>query len=514
MSNEKLYLGKQPIKISADIFAKECDPNLEYIHHKPSRATETKVTMVRFDKDIIRELVVPDKEPIEYPAVLSKGEYERLKKQAKPVSLEEKMRKIREAEQQKMKIQQESLDRKERLMATQKTQQALPGTKLNAVESEAAKNNLYLKQRSEELMIEQDDKVKQISKIILAAKCRAIRNAQIAEKKLIEKQLREENERLDKMAEQTRQKNIRSEEKRRAEAEIKRQRYVKEVQEQVQENEMNQLLEAEKIEEESRMINRALIAWQKEEELKAVEKKNVQSRLKKELDRANEEAEYYKALRGEEDRIADMRIMEFIKSKQRREEALEREKTLMKQTKEREIARMVESQGKSQDLKALMDELNAARAQEAKEKEWREKEKQEAMKKQRVVEDLKKSRAEQIEYIRKAQAVALARDEEAFRKVVATQKQLHDVDVKKQRKRIEDTEKHRKFLLKQINEKEKERIKYRQEKFEDGKAQRQEYMVKNRRIEEYLQQKIDRLKQSNLPESYVKEIERQMKFVK
>ncbi|CAG9830752.1 unnamed protein product [Diabrotica balteata] len=494
----------------------ECNHKLHgvYIHYKPSKATEAKVTVQKIDNFLTRELIVPDRAPIETPAILTTNEFKRLEKQAKVMTLNEKMQMIQDAEKQRNQIQQESLARKDWLMKTQKTQKALPGTKLEAVESEATQKNLYLVKRSEELMIEQDDKVKQANKIILATKCRAIRNAQIAEKKLIEKQLQEENERLEKIMEQTRQRAVKAEEKRKEKAEINKERYIHEVEEQVRENEMNQLIQAEKIEEESRMINKALIAWQKEEEKKMLEKHEIQLQIREDFRRANEQSEYYKALREEEDRISDMRISDFMRKKQQREEAIEKKKALDKATKEREIARMAENQAKSQDIKALMDELNALRAQEEKEKEWREKEKIEATIKQKTIDDLKHSRAKQIEDIRKAQAVALARDEEAFMKVVTRQKLLHEQDVEKQRKRKEETEKHRKYLLRQINSKEKERIQYQQEKFEDGKAQRQEYIVKDRQIKEYLDKKIQNLRGINIPENYIRDIERQMRFIK
>lgn len=49
-------------------------------------------------------------------------------------------------------------------------------------------------------------------------------------------------------------------------------------------------------------------------------------------------------------------------------------------------------------------------------------------------------------------------------------------------------------LLKQINEKERERIKWLQEKFEDGRAQRLEFEVKDRQVEDYLKTKVEKLK--------------------
>lgn len=91
------------------------------------------------------------------------------------------------------------------------------------MESEAAKKNLYLLRRSKELIIEQDERVKEANGIILATKCRAIRNAQIAERKLIGKQLKDEEQRLDDMMEQQRQIKIRREEEKREEEERKKQ---------------------------------------------------------------------------------------------------------------------------------------------------------------------------------------------------------------------------------------------------------------------------------------------------
>lgn len=52
-----------------------------------------------------------------------------------------------------------------------------------------------------------------------------------------------------------------------------------------------------------------------------------------------------------------------------------------------------------------------------KEREWREQEKQAALKKQKMIIELHEGRAKQIEDIRKTQARALARDEEDFKKV-------------------------------------------------------------------------------------------------
>lgn len=88
----------------------------------------------------------------------------------------------------------------------------------------------------------------------------------------------------------------------------------------------------------------------------------------------------------------------------------------------------------------------------------------------------------------------MARDEEDFKKVAGIQRELFEKDKEEQRKKRQLTEKHRKELLKQIDDKERERIKWVQEKFEDGKAQRMEYEIKDRNVDDYLKQKVNKLK--------------------
>lgn len=85
-----------------------------------------------------------------------------------------------------------------------------------------------------------------------------------------------------------------------------------EVTQQIREREMERLLEAERIEEESRMINKALIALQKEEAEKLKEKKDRQLKMREDFKKANEEAEHYRNIRNEEQRIADMRVRQCL----------------------------------------------------------------------------------------------------------------------------------------------------------------------------------------------------------
>lgn len=74
------------------------------------------------------------------------------------------------------------------------------------------------------------------------------------------------------------------------------------------------------------------------------------------------------------------------------------------------------------------------------------------------------------------------------------QKEAHKKELEKKQKQREEAICHRIELLKQINEKERERINKMQEKFEEGNALRLETEVREHHVQEYLDKKIQNLK--------------------
>lgn len=100
------------------------------------------------------------------------------------MTLKDRMTMLDEAEQQKNKQMIESEMRKEKLKSVQDRQKPKINTKLSDVEREAKSKNMYILRRSFDLIQEQDNRVKRANGVILATKCRAIRNAQIAEKEV------------------------------------------------------------------------------------------------------------------------------------------------------------------------------------------------------------------------------------------------------------------------------------------------------------------------------------------
>lgn len=169
------------------------------------------------------------------------------------VTLQDKIKSIEEEDRRKIMLQNESEERKAALKKARVIQKNIAGSKLSEVEEEAAKKSQYLLERAKQLRQEQEEPVKQLNTLILATKCMAIRDAQIAEKELIKKQMEEEERRLDLMMEQNRQKSLLEAERKKTEEEEKNQRYVSEVTHQIKENDLQRLLEAERKEEEAKV---------------------------------------------------------------------------------------------------------------------------------------------------------------------------------------------------------------------------------------------------------------------
>ncbi|KAK9883994.1 hypothetical protein WA026_004929 [Henosepilachna vigintioctopunctata] len=503
---------KPKLKIPGDHNPKDCGHRLKtrLIHQKSKHATESKEFVTVHHNDQVRNLIVPERNPTDLAGIWPKSEFNRLQNLSRVITREEKMAMIEEMEKAKQAEQRASEIRKETLAKAQIRQTPKLGSKLSNIENDVKLKSEYLLQRSHELMNEQDDRVKAANCTILATKCRAIRNAQIKEKELIQKQLQEESRRLDLMMEQARQKALDDEEKKFALEEQKSKRYGNEIKQQIRDNEVEKLLEAEKVEEESKMLNRAFIAMRKEEAEKLKQYKENQKRVREELHQANLDLERYKLVQKEEERIADLRIQEFMKRKAEREEAREAELAVIKAAKEKEIARLRAQQQKAQDRQALMDEMQAIRIQEEVERAWREKEKQAAIDKANSIKALHEARIKQIEDIRTAQAISIARDKADFLKVAKVQQEVFEKEQEKRNQRYGVNFQHRKDILKQINEKERERINQMKEKFEDGKAFRIEQEIHDDEISHYIKMKVDKLRQESLPESYINDIERQL----
>ncbi|XP_063237112.1 cilia- and flagella-associated protein 45-like [Bacillus rossius redtenbacheri] len=479
---------------------------------KANMSTEGGKEVIRLiTQDQIRKLTVRRQEPIVHPIVIDKQDLQELKKQSTVITVKDRLEQLEKEEAEKNRMMRESDARKEELRRHIKLRET--GTKLAEVDLEAKKRAEHLLQRAFELRQEQEDEVKDANRVILGTKCHAIRDAQIAEKKLIRDELEREERRLDDMMEQERQRALREQRGRGESDEQRRKLYVQNILEQINEHELERLQQADRIREEAWLANKAQGLMMQQELEEQARKAEQQRKVREELRQINEQLQHFRQLEEEEERIEELKVQQYMRQKAEREAAREEELKLQRLAREREIGRLRMLQQRQQDLQAEMDNVNAQRIQDEVEREWRRKEKQAVQKRRRQEEEMKASREAQIRDRRHMQALenaALRKEHESVLKVQREELGRFRAEEEARRK---GTERYRADILRQIREKERGRIEQRREVFALGEAIKAEEREHKQRTQQVVRRKVDELRMHKVPEKYVKEIEKRLHLV-
>ncbi|KYN39082.1 Coiled-coil domain-containing protein 19, mitochondrial [Trachymyrmex septentrionalis] len=507
------------------------------IHLKRSSAYEGKEIGKIRDKSGTRKYLIPSKEPMVYPKIMTRKEYEDLKERSRVITKEERQTAVETAEKEREKLTKESLARKQaiRVMDMKKDREKDPRTK--EIEEEAKKRTMHILERAYNMRLEQEEEIQKCNRIILQTKCRAIRDAQIAEKKLMGQELLEEEKRLNDMIEEERRWAIKEESRKEEEKAAKRLRFAKILQEQIIENEEQRIIEFERKQEESRLINLNNIAWQQDEIEKLRNKEAENAKVRQEIAEGNEQLKHFKAMEEEENRIIDLRIQNYHRLKEEREARKAEEQKLERLKKERERTRMAmrtvqayELQGikyhtshsvmlfslkliKTINVHAQIDEINAARVQEEVEREWRRKEKEEALKKLEALRILQKEREVQVNNKRIMQAIEIERERREFERIVRVQQASFSKEKKELEQKQQQALIHRSEILKQVNEKERERIAQRQKMFEEGLAIRTETAMRKKKLQDAMERKCQEMRENKVPDIYINEVKRMIETI-
>ncbi|XP_027488774.1 cilia- and flagella-associated protein 45-like, partial [Corapipo altera] len=158
-----------------------------------------------FSKDLIRDLVIPEEKP-PGSLILSRKDLELLKEEAEGLSREElghrgtalqakqdaaidALIRARSAERRKAELQERLEQRPE-------------------LEEERRERERELLERAGRMRMEQEEEMRELNSILLNAKCHMIRDRQVLEKRLIRRELAEEEKRLEKLMETEREKGL------------------------------------------------------------------------------------------------------------------------------------------------------------------------------------------------------------------------------------------------------------------------------------------------------------------
>ncbi|KAM7055395.1 cilia- and flagella-associated protein 45 [Molossus nigricans] len=467
--------------------------------HKPE-------TIQIITRDLIRELVVPTKDPSGESLIMSLDEFERIKSASHVLTREELeareqvFRKEKEAILDAVTIRKKVMKQKE--MASRKNK------KLNDLEEVSKERAQNLLERANKMRMEQEEELKDMSKIILNAKCHAIRDAQILEKQLIQKEMEAEERRLDQMMEVERQRSIQRQEERDRKRKEERIRGRRHIVQQMEKNQEERSLLAEQREQEKEQMLEYMEQLQ-EEDLRDMELRR-QQRLKMQADikRINDESQKQKAELLAQEKLADQMVMEFTKKKMAREAEFEAEQERIRREKEKEITRLRAMQEKAQDYQAEQDALRAKRNQEVADREWRRKEKENAQKKMETEAQLRKSRLEQVAFKEHSLAVQVQRDRDEFERILRAQREQIEKERLEEEKKASGRVQHAHELRRQVRENQQKQVQDRVATFEEGRRLKEEAQKRRERIEDIKKKKIEELRATGLPEKYCVEAER------
>ncbi|XP_075048145.1 cilia- and flagella-associated protein 45 [Mixophyes fleayi] len=461
--------------------------------HKPE-------TIRIITSDLIRDLIVPKEDPSGLSLIMSPQDFIRIRSAARVPTKEEREKAMQYLKEEK-EATIEAVNERKTLMK-QKEMLRKKNEKLSDLEEEAQQRAQYLLQRANAMRMEQEDEIKKLNEMILNAKCYAICDAQLLEKKVICQELEEEHKRLDQMMEVERQKAIKMQEEIEEKRKQEKIRGKLHIIQQIGENQESRILEEEQREQEAQQMLQYLDELQMEDYKDMENRRKEQLVIQEEIKRINSENEKKKIARKEQEKLADLNVLEYNKQKMAREAEYEAEQKRIKKEKEMEVARLRALQERAVDHRAEQDALRAKRNQEALERSWRQKEKEEALKQAEMNSMLRKTRLEQVAQKEHFLAVQAQRERVEFDRVLRAQHELAERQLKEQEEKNSKLMKHAAQLRRQVREHEQQQVMARIGFFEEGKKLAEEARQRKVRLDEIKQKKLEELRMAGLPDKY------------
>lgn len=472
-----------------------------------SKSKKKKPETVRVvTKDLIRDIVVPV-ENRNNQVTLDNATFRALQRKAFEESNDDQLY-YEERKAERERIQAEMAARKDSMKKhdEQRGEKKQP----NDLDEESMTMADELLKRSQAKRLEENDEIKHLNELILEAKCHAIRDAQIAEKEQLKKDMKVENDRLDAMMEIDRVEAIQQREEIEKSRKVQQQIGAKQILEQIESNKITKMLYDERKEQEAKLLvdNQIKLQMQSLEEIE--HKKSQQRELQKEIDHINKQHQEQKAIRFEQERLANIRVVQYQEEKAAREADAEEQQKEIRRQKELEIAKLRAAQERASDLAAERDVLRAKRHEEATEREYRRKAREEAGKKAAIEAEMRIAREEQIQAKRHLMAVQAARERSEFDKSLLEQQKEVAKMATKEENRQAGLIAYSQDIRNQIAEREKSKIEERKNFFEDTLVMDKELDEKSQQIAEVKKNKLMALKDSGVPEKYVMEVARRI----
>jgi len=437
--------------------------------------------------------------------VITTGDLQRLRTLATVVDKSALEQQKHQEAAAKMALQAKARERKEKMVAMEVKRKA--NLVKSDLEAEDETKSANLLENSERARDEQLDDVKHMNQMMLYAKCVTIRDAQLLEKQMIQKEKADLEKSFDALMEQERVKVISMAEEQERKKVDERLRGASIIRMQIDQREKERLREQEQLDMEREAMLRQIDRLKHEEKAKDEERRVQGKKLLEEAALANKEQisrkdEARHKMAEEEQRIAD-----YIADKDRREQ--ERQEALDEENKRKaeETARLRALQEKAADKQAEVDALRAKRAQEDYEREHRKREQLEVDKKRSMLKDIMGSREDSKKMKERVQAEAAQQEKQQFVRILGVQKAAEDAESAKEDASLRRRIAHNEDIRRQITDNEELRQRNRQEFLEEGAKIRYGKTLEVKRLESIKQRKLAELQRAGVPEKYLAELQ-------
>ncbi|XP_037940224.1 cilia- and flagella-associated protein 45-like [Teleopsis dalmanni] len=443
-------------------------------------------------------------------ATLRKEDIERIKANAKIITMEERAAivELQEKEAQRLndmadelRLRYKRIDDERRNM-----RDALDGR--DKFSDTAQKLNVL--ERSFVEKHEQEEEVQLANRVIINLKCQAVRDEQILEKKEIERLAKQADAHMVQIQMNIAAKSLAEEDKKEEEKRLNRILYAADIRQQLNERERIRLLEGQRIEKEALKMREAMEELKRDEELQAKLILERKLQFRRELDKVAEMSMVFKKMLCEQDLDADMRVLAFKREQEIRQRKFDEEKRIAKKEFDRKQDKLFVLGQKALESRSRRDEMSYMREQERLESEYRRKEMEAALRKKRVEKELCDARKQQLLDSKNRHALYIAHAEQEFNDLIVSIKSEEEEQKKMDALHKKLRENYRNDIIRQINDKEAERRRLLDLEKNQVSTWRKDERKREQNIRTIINAKLAAMKDAKLPEKYITEVQQRI----
>ena len=444
--------------------------------------------------------------PTPESVVISSQDMNRIRNNARYISPQEiQLEKTKKLEQEKKQnIICEQRKEKMRQLAASKTNNNQNVT-LSDLELESLKENKLILDNATKKLLQNHEHVKKMNSLVLYAKCAAIRDKQLIEKEELKEKTKLAEKRLDQIMESDRLNALKSEEEKEKAKLVETKKGAKIITQQMQYMRKQRMLAQEIKKREGIQMVEKMKQLEKEEELKKQAKIEEGKKLLAAIKNANKQIAQARFEAKQREKEEEDRIAKYLADKDAREAEYEAQQQIIEAQKEKARNKMIQQQEKRQGHEKSIEDMRIRRAQEQRERKWREKEKLDAIKKLKTKEILNQARERQRleKELRLAEQAASERIE--FEKNITAFQQQEEMIKKEQKLERTKIDQYRNMLQLQIKENEKYKT---VENNDLTQKEEQQFQLQKQQIKVLKKNKIMELTKLGVPEKYMADLKR------